>query len=524
MDVPEQTVITGGKLNVVEAKFIEAKEMNWEDLFVGYAELYAITYSSSIPFITKLLDQFKYAEIIFGYEGVLDDNIATIMALQIEQLKQIVKNKSCRKIAERIDEKSLYLYVSREVHSHEKMYVLKAEDGRVRVITGSANMSTRAFCGIQRENITFMEDLGAYDHYKYVFDEFRDICADNINSKAILKMLDENADAILDELELLPVAETLKQKKTIIIEKTANDEEFEIAANIKNLEKDLKPLMPKPDKKGITVLTIENFQSIKKKFKMDRMQKEEDRRKMPQLHLDYELRKMIFNNEECNLNPSIESVKSDIQYFTEYMDGFNIFSGDINQNKKNYFLYVNWFLASPFMPYLRNVAFRQNHDIKQFPVFAILYGDSNGGKTEFVKMLTKMLCGRKLPGNKSADFVFTTIDALKQSCEGVPIIIDDLDKQQYQNHASKVIKYDEWGIKEHLINFPSIAITTNEIPAIKPEISKRAYICHIDACLDKDKSRLNYRKINECMEKMSNSFYCEYSLECLILSMKYVRR
>ena len=74
-------------------------------------------------------------------------------------------------------------------------------------------------------------------------------------------MLDENADAILDELELLPVAETLKQKKTIIIEKTANDEEFEIAANIKNLEKDLKPLMPKPDKKGITVLTIEYFKA-----------------------------------------------------------------------------------------------------------------------------------------------------------------------------------------------------------------------------------------------------------------------
>lgn len=269
--------------------------------------------------------------------------------------------------------------------------------------------------------------------------------------------------------------------------------------------------MPKPDKKGLTVLTFDNFQSIKKKFKMDRMQKEEDRRKMPQLHLDYELRKMIFNKKECNLKPSIELIKTDIQYFIEYMEGFNIFSGDINQNKKNYFLFANWFLASPFMPYLRDVAFRQNHDIKQFPVYAILYGESNGGKTEFVKMLTKMICGRKLPVNKSADFVFTTIDALKQSCEGVPIVIDDLDKQQYQNHASKVMKYDEWGIKEHLINFPSIAITTNEIPAIKPEISKRAYICHIDACLDKDKSRLNYRKINECMEKMTNSFYCEYS-------------
>lgn len=204
MNTPEQTSTKGRKLQVVKAKFIEAKEMNWEDLFKGYAELYAITYSSSIPFITKLLEQFKYAEIIFGYEGVLDDNIATIMAMQIEQLKQIVKNESCRKIAERIDKKSLCLYVSREIQSHEKMYVLKAEDGKVRVITGSANMSTRAFGGIQRENITYMDDVEAYNHYKQEFDSFRDICADNINSKAIIKMLDENRDAILDELDLLP--------------------------------------------------------------------------------------------------------------------------------------------------------------------------------------------------------------------------------------------------------------------------------------------------------------------------------
>lgn len=53
------------------------------------------------------------------------------------------------------------------------------------------------------------------------------------------------------------------------------------------------------------------------------------------------------------------------------------------------FLFANWYLVSPFMPYLRIVSSQNGQDIKQFPVYAILYGESNGGKTEFINLLTK---------------------------------------------------------------------------------------------------------------------------------------
>lgn len=507
-DAIEETASTK-KLNVVEASFKGVVSMNWEDLFNGYDEIYAITYSSSIDFISCVLPNFRYAEIIFGCEAVLEDNVAMIMSVQFSQLKFISKHKSANMLAERIEKETLKLLVSREIKSHEKIYVLKADDGRVRVITGSANFSYSAFNGIQRENITYMDNIEAYDYFYELFEQFKDNCADNVVHSSITRVI-ADPDAAQDELmELIPIAETVKAKKMIILEESDSPECI-IAADANNIAKDITPLMPKADKHGKTILVPSEISKAKRKYQEIREIKTEERKKMPKLHIDVERKLMTFNDKECDLYPQKEKIQADILHFFEYMDGFDAFSGDVDSNRRTYFLFAVWYLSSPFMPYLRLIAHNNGQDIKQFPVYAILYGESNGGKTAFINLLTKMMCGKKVPVNKSGDFTTTTIDGLKQSCEGLPIVIDDLSKTQYTNHISNVVKYDEWGLKENLLFYPSVAITTNEIPSVKSDISKRAFVCHIDSCLDKDKGRANYKKITSCMNVMTNSFYCEY--------------
>ncbi len=497
------------KLRVVEAEFKRVYTMNWIDLFKGYDELYAITYSSNIDFISKVLPNFKYAEIIFGCEAVLEDNVAMVMSVQFSQLKFISKHKSAKMLSERLENNTLKLLVSREIKSHEKIYVLKADDGRVRVITGSANLSYSAFNGIQRENITYMDNESAYEYYREQFEQFKDECADNVEYTSISRII-ADPDTALDELiDIVPIAETIKVKKMVILEETKNSE-YIIAADASSISKDIKPLVPKKDKQGKVILAPSELTKVKRKYRETRETKHEERKKMPKLHIDVERRLMTFNDKECNLNPDKNKVESDLKCFLEYMNGFDIFSGDVDKNRRTYFLFASWYLASPFMPYLRSIASKNGQDIKQFPVYAILYGESNGGKTEFCNLLTKMMCGKKIPVNKSGDFTNTTIDGLKQTCEGLPIVIDDLNKTQYANHISNIVKYDEWGLKENLLFYPSVAITTNEIPSVKSDISKRAFVCHIDSCLDKDKVRINYKKITNCMKDMSNSFYCEY--------------
>jgi len=58
-DITENNQITlnqeNSKIDVVRAEFIEAETLSWKELFEGYNNLFAITYSSGIRFICKLL-------------------------------------------------------------------------------------------------------------------------------------------------------------------------------------------------------------------------------------------------------------------------------------------------------------------------------------------------------------------------------------------------------------------------------------------------------------------------------------
>ena len=112
---------------------------------------------------------FDTAEIIFGCEAVLSYTLQEVMAYQdklIERMRDKI-SESQSQLLSRIDEGSVKLYVSRTKLSHEKLYLLSAEDGRKRVIMGSANMSYNAFGGIQRENICYIDGDEAYDWYMF---------------------------------------------------------------------------------------------------------------------------------------------------------------------------------------------------------------------------------------------------------------------------------------------------------------------------------------------------------------------
>ena len=83
-----------GNLNVVRLDFIEGITATWKDLFEGFDELHAITYSSGIGFIAKLINLFDNAEIIFGCEQVMSYSLNEIMAFQTELLSRIRSDKS----------------------------------------------------------------------------------------------------------------------------------------------------------------------------------------------------------------------------------------------------------------------------------------------------------------------------------------------------------------------------------------------------------------------------------------------
>ena len=69
-------------LDVVRMEFSGAETLSWQELFSGFDTLHAITYSSGISFVYRLLDLFEEAEIIFGCDEVISYSLQEVMAYQ----------------------------------------------------------------------------------------------------------------------------------------------------------------------------------------------------------------------------------------------------------------------------------------------------------------------------------------------------------------------------------------------------------------------------------------------------------
>lgn len=506
-------------LNVVKAVYADTVETNWEELFDGFDRLYAITFSSGIEFVNKVINKFSYAEVVFGCEKIIANDIAAIMSVQIDSVQRLAKSKSAGNLANRLDDGSLQLYVSRDTKSHEKIFILESADHkRVRVITGSANMSASAFCGIQRENIVCFDDEAAFSHYKVLFETFKETCSDNVSYKAVVNTMNQE-DYLKENIKEVPVFQSIEKQNLVFLEQAQPEDEveYEIVADVKKMQELVKPIMPKmPVQANRIVVAAEPMRVFGKRYTEVRRVAAEAVKQLPKLHIDYDAGTMTFNDENIDLNPNLSEVAKNIKSIQKFFSGIDYFYGDVEQAKKDYFKYMTWYLATPFMAYLRYFASRNNYDTKLFPMYGVIYGDSNGGKTTFIKFLVKLMCGETVKMNTTEDFTATRIDGLKRVCEGLPLNIDDLAKTQFQNHSERVIKNDEWGISDRLVNYPAVSITSNKITSLTKDLSKRAIICRIGAKIDNERGAKNSKRVNESMSELTTAFYGEYVRRMLV--------
>lgn len=459
-------------LNVVKAVYADTVETNWEELFDGFDRLYAITFSSGIEFVNKVINKFSYAEVVFGCEKIIANDIAAIMSVQIDSVQRLAKSKSAGNLANRLDDGSLQLYVSRDTKSHEKIFILESADHkRVRVITGSANMSASAFCGIQRENIVCFDDEAAFSHYKVLFETFKETCSDNVSYKAVVNTMNQE-DYLKENIKEVPVFQSIEKQKLVFLEQAQPEDEveYEIVADVKKMQELVKPIMPKmPVQANRIVVAAEPMRVFGKRYTEVRRVAAEAVKQLPKLHIDYDAGTMTFNDENIDLNPNLSEVAKNIKSIQKFFSGMDYF-----------------------------------------------YGDSNGGKTTFIKFLVKLMCGETVKMNTTEDFTATRIDGLKRVCEGLPLNIDDLAKTQFQNHSERVIKNDEWGISDRLVNYPAVSITSNKITSLTKDLSKRAIICRIGAKIDNERGAKNSKRVNESMSKLTTAFYGEYVRRMLV--------
>ncbi len=495
------------KIDVVKLDYVAAETMTWQELFKGYDKLKAITFSSGINFVYNLFDMFEEVEVIFGCESVMSYSFQEIIAYQEKMIDRIrnIESKSKQKIIDRIEDGSIHFYVANKQLSHEKIYLLEANDGRKRVVMGSANMSYNAFSGMQRENICCIDGESAYEWYLEKFYDLKENSTDRITKKAI-----QNADAY-ENIDELPISESIKIKKAVVIEPVKDfDKDIEFILDVHNLAKELTPIIPKCDKKtGKVVLSIDSITKLQRHRSEEIIKEKELRSEYPQLKVDYEKSCVYLNGQTVDLNPNSDSVRRDVELFIKYMDGYSKFHGDYEGLQYRYFEFANWFFCSPFMAEMRDMAARFNQNKLPYPVFGLVYGQSKAGKTSFLETLLKMMIGQK-PKISAPDFTRSSIEALKNTVEGAPIIVDDLTQSRFSQHAIETIKNDDFGVGEHKVNYPAVVISANEdVKAVAPEVIRRTVICRVNAGLTNTEV-MKSSVVRIVQQKIGTAFYREY--------------
>lgn len=495
------------KIDVVKLEYVEAEAMTWQELFCGFDKLKAITFSSGINFVYNLFDMFADVEVIFGCESVMSFSFQEILAYQSAMIERIrdFESRSKQKVIDRIEDGTVHFYIANKQLSHEKIYLLEAKDGRKRVVMGSANMSYNAFSGIQRENICCVDGGSAYDWYLEKFYDLKENSTDKISKKAILK-----AD-VYENMDNLPISESIKVKKVMVIEPVKElDKEVEFVLDVHNLSKELTPIVPKCDKKtGKVAVSVDSLTRLQRHRSDEIIKEKELRSEYPQLKVDYEKSSICLNGQMVDLNPSKDNVKSDVQLFIKYMDGYSKFHGDYEGVQYRYFEFANWFFCSPFMAKMRDMAARFNQNKLPYPVFGLVYGQSKAGKTSFLETLLKMMIGQK-PKISAPDFTRSSIEALKNTVEGAPIIVDDLTQSRFSQHAIETIKNDDFGVGEHNVNYPAVVISANEdVKAVAPEVIRRTVICRVNAGLTNTEV-MKSNVVRTVQQKIGTAFYREY--------------
>ena len=511
------------KLDVVKLDFITAESLTWDELFSGFDHIRAITFSSGINFIYQLLSMFKTAEIIFGCEEVMSYSLHEIFAYQNELIERLRSSQSKAKInlLDQIDNGSVHFFVARGQLSHEKIYLLSADDGRKRVVMGSANMSYQAFSGTQRENICFIDGEEAYDWYSDIFDSLKENSTDEISRKAIeISDLSENIGE-------LPVSQTIRAQKILHIEPTHDkDEEIKFILDVRRKAERLKPSIPvSKNKTDKTLISPEKIIQIKRHLQSEEVKERSIRSEYPELYINVEDHSASLNGEPLNLNPKRDEVKNDVDLFIQYMEGYKSFHGDPRGMQLRYYEFANWFFCSPFMAIMRDTAIRFDQQKLPYPVFGLLYGQSKAGKTSFLETLLKMMIGQK-PKISAPEFTRSSIDDLRFRVRGAPIIVDDLTNARFNQHAVETIKNDEFGYTDHLTNYSAVVISANEdVKAVSQEVIRRTVICRVEAGLTNTEV-MQSNIVRKVQSKIGTAFYREYlyrmipEVESLLDSMK----
>ena len=507
----------GSGLRVVRASFAGESKFSW-DLFEGYDSLRVLTYSASTNAIVRMLDNYSFEtfECVFGYEATLRE-IRSILAFQkvvVGDTRAAImglKDERHIRILERVHAGQARFRVLRKSIAHAKLYLLSGRDGRRRVVIGSANLSEQAFSGNQPETlVVFDNDEAAWNHYNRMFDEIRDSASDEV------PLPEERITNAEIEVSATPI---MSEGGTLVIEApTTSESQMSSPVQIERIEKVAAVLGPRLSgalpavRNGRQTITPE----IKREISRIRLVKSVEEADSRYLSIDRVNHTALLSGEPFSLEWNGSLVKRDSELLLDYFRNYEgAFEGNVTKLQRDYFTLMSWLYFSPFLCDLRSLALLQDSDVIRYPLFAIVFGKSNCGKTSLVDTLMTSMFGFAHTLDKRS-FTTAQLRGLQHGYKRFPVVFDDIGRTAFNRHGRDMIM-DE--LQPAVSEYPGFILSMNAEPQSFPdEIVKRSMMVYTTTALPAHAEELRQRlqgRVQEIRRSLTGHLYRRYLVEVM---------
>ena len=135
-----------------------------------------------------------------------------------------------------------------------------------------------------------------------------------------------------------------------------------------------------------------------------------------------------------------EEIRADSVLMVEYLSSFANFFGNAEGAIRAYWTFLTWLYAAPLAPLLRQVAVLNSGDPLAYPVFGILYGRPNGGKSWFSEIAASSMFGAVWRQLRGATFTANRVLGLREQLGAIPLLIDDVNRDRFTREVPDLVK------------------------------------------------------------------------------------
>ncbi len=535
----------------------------------------AITFSSSLKTAMQLVKKFKEINLYIGlpndYQGIAES---------IKNTNDYTENKeTAEEMLKIISEKDKKISIYMVDNSHTKIYFLSNSENPSlkRVILASANLSEIALKGNQIEHFTIYDGESKYNEiYNFFETKIKPNAKLTVDKKKIeneiieyLKKEKVNLNLIMDkdDLKNLPSGIFInmdEETKKIIIEHALKNEAIETKL-VEEVAKTLHTgqilnILQTPNIQNIVMNAEKGTEKVKEGLKnINELIK---KRSLPKPKLKEEIYKQYYNilkkaenqQEEIfttlytydtekgkftvkgleDITYDLDAVKKDVEILNKFIEVYSAPNGEFEQERlwivSTVLLYG---FSSFYISFLRYVFQNKGQEVFLFevaPVFCLLVGTANSGKTLLLSLLSKLFnkpiekYGNIPKRSNSRSYIIE--EYLTNSKEISPFLIDevkpsDINDNKGFGESIKTYSNNPFGNSNKFIPQGNIFITAN-LEELNPEnqITRRVLFFHFKASV-KNSKEFKQRIISTGFNNLSDEIG-RYYISWLNENIEYV--